>query len=181
MGKKLIIIIVLIISTFFYSCDNKSNSKIQLAENKYDTIYNENSNSVDTILLSVKNPNKSIWTNKIVYKKQYKKQNVMIAYSLSDNNYIFIDNINGKLNKKILGSEIELEKKTFKDYDLIKIENKSYNSGSLINSVNVFYINNNLKSISNEEFFVSSTDDGKTFDKKIQLIQNSDTIYYKLE
>lgn len=181
MGKKLIIITVLIISTFFYSCNNKSNNKIQVAENKYDTIFNENLNSVDTILLSVKIPNKSIWTNKILYKKQYEKRNVMIAYSLSDNKYIIIDNINGNVNKKILGSEIELEKKIFKDYDLIKIENKLYNSGSLINSVNVFYINNSLKFISNEEFFVSSSDNGKTFDKKIQLIQNSDTIYYKIE
>ena len=46
--------------------------------------------------------------------------------------------MNDRINKKILGTDIQLYKESFNDYELIKIENNSYKSGNLINSINVF-------------------------------------------
>lgn len=181
MDKKIIILANLFIFSFFISCKNELNNKLNLSVSKFDTIYYETTSKVDTILMPVKNTGKSIWINKILFQKSLDKQKIIIAYSLSDNNYVYIDNLNDSINKKILGTDIQLNKVSFNDYELLKIENKSFNSGNLINSVNVFYINNKLQTIKNKEFFLNSTDNGKTFDKSIHLVKNSDTIYYDVK
>lgn len=179
MEKKLIISVVFIV-TFLVGCKNKLDSKLRVSENQFDTIYYETKNHLDTLLFPVKNKGKSIWINKILFEKNFVNKKIIIAYSLSDNNYVFIDNINDSLEKKILGTEIEFNNESFKDYDLVKIESKSYNSGNLINSINVFYINNKLRAIKNDVFFINSTDNCKTFDKEIYLVKNTDSIQYKV-
>ena len=92
-----------------------------------------------------------------------------------------IEELKDSLNKKILGTDIKLNRESLKDYDILKIENKSFNSGNLINSVNIFYLNNKLQKIKNQEFFINSTDNGKTYDKSIYLVKNSDTVYYEIK
>ncbi|TAE70079.1 MAG: hypothetical protein EAZ85_12285 [Bacteroidetes bacterium] len=179
MDKKIIILTSnLFVFLFLISCKNELNNKLNVKEKQFDTIYFEKTNSIDTILMPIKYIGKSIWINKILFKKSYNKKKIIIAYSLSDNNYIYIDNMNDRINKKILGTDIQLYKESFNDYELIKIENNSYKSGNLINSINVFYINNKLKVIKNKEFFLNSTNNGKSFDKSIFLVKNSDTVYY---
>lgn len=180
MEKKIIILVVFIV-TFLIGCKNKLENQLRVSENQFDTIYYETNNHVDTLLFNVKSKGKSIWINKILFEKKFADKKVMIAFSLSDNNYVFIDNLNDSLNKKVLGTEIEFVKDSFKDYDLLKIENKSYNSGNLIKSINVFYLNEKLKLMKNDEFFINSTDNGKTFDKKIYLAKTSDSIQYKVK
>ena len=181
MDKKIIILANLFFISFFISCKNELNNKLNLSVSKFDTIYYETTSKVDTILLPVKYTGKSIWVNKILFEKKLDNHKIFIAYSLSDNNYIIIDNLKDSLNKKILGTDIKLNKESHKDYEILKIENKSFNSGNLINSVNVFYIDNKLQKIKNQEFFINSTDNGKTYDKSIYLVKKSDTIYYEIK
>lgn len=181
MDKKIIILANLFIFSFFISCKNELNNKLNLSVSKFDTIYYETTSKVDTILMPVKNTSKSIWINKILFEKKLDKHKIIIAYSLSDNNYIYVDNLKDTLNIKILGTDIKLNRESLKDYDILKIENKSFNSGNLINSVNIFYLDNKLQKIKNQEFFINSTDNGKTYDKSIYLVKNSDTVYYEIK
>lgn len=146
----------------------------------YDTVFYETEKKVDTFLLTTAKQNESIWINSILYKKQVKNKFFIIASSLSHNNSIFqIDNQKDTVNPKILGSNVRVEVKKFKDYDFIIAQDSSYSFGDFNKITNTFLLNEQGQLLHNEEFILTSKDNGKTFDKDLETISNKDTIFLK--
>lgn len=178
--EKKIVIIGVVFLLFLLSC-NEQTTFIQ-GKNTFtdsDTIFLENQNKVDTIFLLSKERTKSIWINQLFYKKECGEKKVLLAYCLSDENFELIENLKGVQNRTILGKDILLEKKHFKNYELIKIENKSTNSGSLIKSINTVLLKDDCSQLIRKEFTLLSDDNGETFDKRLELITTEeDSLYY---
>ena len=79
MDKKIIILTSnLFVFLFLISCKNELNNKLNVKEKQFDTIYFEKTNSIDTILMPIKYIGKSIWINKILFKKSYNKKKIII-------------------------------------------------------------------------------------------------------
>lgn len=177
MKRKILFMLVI----FTLLCGCKKNSKQQVKSLSIsDTIFFEANNKVDTILLKTNKQRESVWINEIIYKKDFNDNFFMIASSLSHNAKIVINNLNGLVTIKVLGTDLSFKNKKFKNYDFLITEDSIYNSGNLYKIVNTFLVNDKGQLLRNEEFKLTSTDDGKTYDVNLDTIIKNDSIFLRV-
>lgn len=145
-----------------------------------DTIFFETNSKVDTILLKTDKQQESVWINEIIYKKDFNDNFFIIASSLSHNAKIAIDNSKGSVNIKILGSDLSFKIKKLKNYDFLITGDSIYNSGNLYKIVNTFLVNDKGQLLRNEEFKLTSINNGKTYDVSLDTIVKKDSIFLRV-
>lgn len=177
--RKQIVLTVVFIITLMSCKDVKRDSKKDIAV--FDTIFYETEKKVDTLLVNTAKQSEGIWINKILYKKETDGNVFIIASSLSHNSVVQIDNSKDLLNVKVLGSDVFLESKKFKNFDFIIVQDSTYNSGNLFKTVNTFLIDSNARLLKNEVFSLSSKDNGKTYDNKLETVSERDSIFLRYD